>query len=118
VAIAMKKQANWMDATAATPNRFAYDHKEMLTAAVARLRAKVQYSTIIKGLMPDTFTLFELKAAHEAILGKPLDKRNFIRHINSSAIITKTGETEHSRRTRPAAKYRFSERAIRIISRM
>ncbi len=41
--------------------KLAFDHKEIITYAVRRLRAKAGYSNIVYGLMPKQFRLSELQ---------------------------------------------------------
>jgi 8-oxo-dGTP diphosphatase len=55
----------------------AFDHAEILTAARERLRGKIRYQPVGFELLPEEFTLGQLQALYEAILGRPLDKRNF-----------------------------------------
>jgi 8-oxo-dGTP diphosphatase len=54
---------------------------EVLAYGVARLRAKAAYAPIALQLLPETFTLGELQAAYEAVLGHELDTRNFRRDV-------------------------------------
>lgn len=75
--------------------------------AVARLRAKLGYTTIAFHLLPPTFTLSELQSAYEAILGHALDKRNFRRRLIAAAILESTGEQRRDGSHRPALLYRF-----------
>lgn len=80
----------------------------VLEYAYIRLRAKLGYTNIAFNLVPSTFTLTELQLAYEAILGQPMDKRNFRRRMIASGILTKTNETRREGSHRPAALYRFS----------
>lgn len=80
----------------------------VLEYASARLRAKLEYTSIAFHLMPETFTLAELQRAFEAILGEQLDKRNFRRRMTTSSLLAETGKKRREGPHRPAALYRFS----------
>jgi ADP-ribose pyrophosphatase YjhB (NUDIX family) len=85
----------------------AFDHRRIVTYAVERLRNKLEYTTVGFQLLPDKFTLGELQAVYQAILGRPLDKRNFRRKIDLLGILTPLRETRRTGR-KPARLYRFS----------
>jgi hypothetical protein len=72
----------WFDATA-LPN-LAFDHNQIVDYALWRLRNKVGYSRIAHGLLPDLFTLADLREVYEAILGRRLDPANFRRQVENS----------------------------------
>jgi 8-oxo-dGTP diphosphatase len=57
-------------------------------------------------LLPEKFTLTELQAVYEAILGKKLDKRNFRRKISVLKILKPLTEYRRGGQ-RPAQLYRF-----------
>lgn len=87
----------------------AFDHRAILETAVARLRAKVCYEPIGFNLLPQHFTLRELRALYEMILGRKIDKRNFRRKILDMGILVEAGkqtDTSH----RPAMLYRFDKK--------
>lgn len=84
----------------------ALDHAAMIALAHRRLASKLAYSTIALTLMPTQFTLRELQAVHETILGEPLDKRNFRKRILSLDCIDATGEMARCGGHRPAKWYR------------
>jgi len=85
----------------------AFDHRRIVTYAVERLRNKLEYTTVGFQLLPDKFTLGELQAVYQAILGRPLDKRNFRRKIDLLGILTPLREARRTGR-KPARLYRFS----------
>ena len=87
----------------------AFDHRQILDCALVRLRNKLEYTTVGFQLLPEEFTLTELQAVYEAILDRPLDKRNFRRKIELLDILE---ATPHFRATgrRRAQLYRFVAR--------
>ena len=85
----------------------AFDHRRILDYAVERLRNKLEYTTVGFELLPERFTLSELQAVYEAILGRRLDKRNFRRKIELLGILKATGGLRRTGR-KPARLYRFA----------
>lgn len=97
--------AVWVPVTSA--KRLAYDHDEILAAAVARLQAKLEYTDIIRHLLPKAFTLTELQEAYETILKRKLDKRNFRKKLLAQGVLKKTGKHTSGGSFRPAELYAF-----------
>jgi len=91
--------------------KLAFDHKDIVEFALKRLRAKIGYSNIIQGLLPDEFTLSELQRAYEIILNKQLDKRNFRKKIFALEII-KELHGKMKGKFRPAQVYKFISKNI------
>lgn len=87
--------------------RLAFDHAKIVEYALERLRYKTEYAPVAFQLLPREFTLSELQAVYEAILDRPLDKRNFRRKILTLDIVDPQGEQKSNGRGRPAALYRF-----------
>lgn len=95
--------------------RLAYDHKEIINYALARLRAKLGYTNIVYGLLPDEFTLSELQKTYEIILEKKLDKRNFRKKISSLKFVKKIGKRALRGKNRPAKLYMFADKKPKIV---
>lgn len=55
----------------------AFDHSEIITEGLMRIRNKVMYSDIAFNLVQKQFTLPDLQKVYELILGKQLFKKNF-----------------------------------------
>lgn len=91
--------------------RLAFDHAEQVGMAVARLRGKLAYTPIGFQLLAECFTLRELHAVHEAVLGRPLNKDSFRRRMLSSKELEATGDQQCGVEHRPAALYRFRRRS-------
>jgi len=88
----------------------AFDNASVIDYALQRLRAKLEYSNVGYSLLPESFTLSQLQGAYEAILARPLDKRNFRKRMLSLGIIEPTGRVAAEGRHRPAQLYAFRER--------
>jgi 8-oxo-dGTP diphosphatase len=99
----------------AAPPALAYDHADMLEYALQRLRWKLEYTNIVYGLLPRDFTLTELQRVYEIILGRPLDKRNFRKKMQSLGMLQVTPRMVKVGAHRPARLYRFRRRLPMII---
>ncbi len=89
----------------------AFDHQKILTYTMQRMSGKLEYTTIGFQLLPPEFTLGELQEVYEAILNRPLDKRNFRKKVLLTGILEPTNHTRKEGQHRPAALYRFNPRA-------
>jgi 8-oxo-dGTP diphosphatase len=86
----------------------AFDHRKIVDYAHTRIRNKLDYTNVGFELLPPKFTLTQLQLVHEAILGAPLDKRNFRRKIIQRGIVKPVDEWTQTGR-KPAQLYRFSK---------
>ena len=68
------------------------DHKEILDKALKTLRTELNLMPIGYNLLPEKFTIPELQKLYETILGRTLDRRNFLRKITAIGILTKLDE--------------------------
>ena len=88
------------------PQPLAFDHDLIVRYAVDRLRSKLEYTTLAFQLLPEVFTLPELKHIYEQILGESLDRGNFYRKIKEAELLEETGGFREGK-GRPARLYRF-----------
>jgi 8-oxo-dGTP diphosphatase len=84
----------------------AFDHDEIVSYALWRLRTKVQHAHVALHFLGEQFSLAQLREVHEAILQRPLDPANFRRQVESSGTIVPTGERQTGGRHRPPKLYR------------
>lgn len=89
----------------------AFDHNDIIAYTLQRLRGKLEYTTIGFQLLAPQFTLSELQEVYEAILDKPLDKRNFRKKLLLMRIVEPTHATKMTGQHRPAQLYRFNPHA-------
>jgi len=61
--------------------RLAFDHREILTMAIERVRGKIDYSPIAFDLVPEAFSVAELRSVYEAVKGTTYNARNFNRRF-------------------------------------
>jgi len=88
----------------------AFDHNRIADYALWRLRNKVGYSRIAAGLLPDEFTLSELREVYESVLGRRLDPSNFRRLLEGSEALVPT-ESFRTGKHRPARLFRYNAEA-------
>ena len=93
----------------------AFDHDPIVATAVARLKGKVRYQPIGFELLSARFTLSQLQHLYEAILERPLDKRNFRKKILGMDLLVETDEIEQDVSHRAARLYRFDENKYRRL---
>jgi ADP-ribose pyrophosphatase YjhB (NUDIX family) len=89
----------------------AFDHNQIVAYTLQRLRGKLEYTTIGFQLLAPEFTLSELQVVYEAILNRPLDKRNFRKKLLLTRIVEPTAHTRMSGQHRPAQLFRFNPHA-------
>jgi 8-oxo-dGTP diphosphatase len=94
----------------------AFDHAEILRAALARLRSKVEYTSLPAFLLPGEFTLTQLQRIYEVILGRELEKKAFRTRILAAEILEAVPRRQ-SGPNRPAQLYRLKRRRQYIFSR-
>jgi 8-oxo-dGTP diphosphatase len=87
-----------------------FDHKEIINAALEKLRTRVRYRPIGFELLPTKFTLPRLHKLYEVILGKKLDKRNFRKKILNMGLLIHLKEKEKGNGSRAANLYRFDKK--------
>ena len=96
-------------------SKLAYDHDEVLALALARLRARLTYTTIIQRLLPPTFTLTEFEYVYNTILDTTVDRRNFRKKILKLGILTPLNEKRTGEPSRPAQLYTFASKRIETV---
>jgi 8-oxo-dGTP diphosphatase len=84
----------------------AFDHGRLLTAALRRLRAKVEYTALPVHLLPVEFTLAELQDIFELILGRELDRSSFRTRMLAAEFLDAT-RRQRGGANRPARLYRL-----------
>jgi 8-oxo-dGTP diphosphatase len=87
----------------------AFDHAEILEISKERLRGKISYRPVGFELLPQKFPLTQLQRLYEAILGEPMDKRNFRKKVLSTGLLLELGEKQKGVAHRAAGLYSFDE---------
>ena len=88
----------------------AFDHEQVLSCAVQWIRRRLNDSAVACALVPETFTVAELRAVHEAVQGATHDPGNFRRRFKrmvTDGLIVQAPGRRHTG-TKPARVYRFA----------
>lgn len=104
------QQVNWHSVYSMPP--LAFDHHEIISHALRRLRDRLEYTPVAFQLLPKKFTLTELQKVYETILSVTLDKRNFRKKMISLGILQELEEFTKLSSKRPARLYAFNEETI------
>jgi len=87
-------------------------HARLVAVAVARLRELAVAYPLALSLLEEAFSLAEVQAMYELLLGRPVHKASFRRTLHGSGLVEPTGEWRADRRGRPAQLYRRSDGVI------
>lgn len=82
-------------------------------AAVTVLRDRMDLEPIAFRLLPSRFTLSEVQALYELLLGRRLHKASFRRALNGAFLVQPTDEWRSEGRGRPAQLFRYAPRRRR-----
>lgn len=85
-------QASWFSIYDLPPLLF--DHADMVELAIKRLRYKAAQHPIGFELLPEKFTIPQLKKLYDAVYNTEFDKRNFSRKILSTNLLIKLEEKQ------------------------
>lgn len=87
----------------------AFDHRELVSHCLTRLRNKAQYTALPLYLLDREFTLSELQNIYEIVLDCELEKKAFRRRMLDARLVRKTNKLRRGG-NRPAMLYRVNER--------
>lgn len=82
--------------------------KEEIDVALATLRAHIDRLPVAFRFLPPTFTLSDLQAVYELLLGRRLHKASFRRSLHAAALVEATDEWRSEGRGRPAQLFRYA----------
>jgi len=96
--------------------QLAFDHKEILSVAINRLRAKVRYQPIGFELLDKKFPFSDLEKLYTALLDRDINRRNFSKKILSFDFLEETGElTKPEGKGRPSKIYQFNQKRYKEL---
>lgn len=95
----------------------AFDHADIIAQVVARIRSKASYSSLPMHLCAEEFTIPELHAVYESIMGTPLAMAGFRRKLDDlDAIEAIAGAIRPTGKSRPAQLYRIKPEFKQVLS--
>lgn len=95
--------------------QLAFDHNEIITLALDKLRWKITYEPLAFRLLNKTFTISQLQTIYEVVFDKRFDRRNFHKKLTSLGYIIPTEEQQKTI-GRPSTLYTFDERKYREVA--
>src|SRR5689334_1681089 len=105
---------DWVPVRGLPAETLAFDQADMLRVAINRVQAKLRYSWVAFQLLPDEFTVSELRAAYAAILDPSLERlntSNFLKAFGAlfaSGSLVPVGQRASAGKVgRPGELYRF-----------
>lgn len=87
----------------------AFDHAAILSHALATLKEKIHFEPIGFELLPEVFTMPQLQALYESILGVHFDRRNFANKMLKLGILEVAAERPAGAGPRIPVQYRFNK---------
>lgn len=93
----------------------AFDHYKIIHYGITRLKNKVKYQPIGFELLPKQFSMSDLFELYCAILGDDLDRRNFIKKINSFDLLKKTKFKTEGHVGRRAQLFEFDQKKYELL---
>jgi 8-oxo-dGTP diphosphatase len=88
-------------------------HREMVDAAAAQLRERMDRAPVAFRLLGPVFTLSDLQDVYELLLGRRLHKASFRRALQAAFLVAPTDEWRSEGRGRPAQLFRYAPRKRR-----
>jgi ADP-ribose pyrophosphatase YjhB (NUDIX family) len=85
----------------------AFDHAALVSRAVECTRAEIERLELPVGFVPEQFTLGELQACCEQLLGRRLDKSSFRRRLADRQLVEPVEGAMRTGANRPARIYRL-----------
>lgn len=92
---------------AAADKQLAFDHASLIAQAVAATREEVRALELPAGFIPPAFTLGELQALCEQLLGERLDKSSFRRKLADRDLVEPVEGEMRTGANRPAQVFRL-----------
>lgn len=93
-----------------------FDHKNIYKEALSTLQHELMHEPIAFELLPVKFTLGQLQAVYESILGVKFDKRNFRKKISQMVFIIPLNEKQTGVSHKPAQLYMFSKEVYNQVN--
>ena len=98
-------KAQWLPLDSVPP--LAFDHDMMLRMAIKELRRQIHFEPIGIELLPEKFTMTQLRHLYEAILNKKCNHRHFSTEMLKTGLLTQLNETKAAN-NKATSLYKFN----------
>lgn len=85
------------------------DHYDIIQKSVDNIRSMITLIPFAQELLPDKFTMGDLRKIYEIVLDKSFDRRNFQRKAVSSGIVIQLDEVKNTSPYNPPILYSFNK---------
>lgn len=102
----LSEASEWWDV--ATLPSFIFDHKSIVENALQSLRLNLVNQPVGYKLLPEKFTMTELRSLYETILGKSIDRRNFEKKMLKQGILDRLNEQKRGVGYKSPFLYQFN----------
>ncbi|MBO5582907.1 MAG: NUDIX hydrolase [Prevotella sp.] len=99
-------KAQWFPLDSVPP--LAFDHEMMLRMAIKELRRQIHFEPIGLELLPEKFTMTQLRHLYEAILNKKCNHRHFSTEMLKMGLLTQLNETKAAN-NKATSLYKFDK---------
>ena len=99
-------KAQWFPLDRVPP--LAFDHDMMLRMAIKELRRQIHFEPIGLELLPEKFTMTQLRHLYEAILNKKCNHRHFSTEMLKTGLLTQLNETKAAN-NKATSLYKFDK---------
>ena len=93
----------------------AFDHNDIVSKGLERLKAKLHYQPIGFDLLPNLFPFSALENLYKTISGKEIDRRNFRKKILSFGILKETNDFYQEGSGRPGKLFQFNKEKYDVL---
>ncbi len=106
--LVQKHSATWVSLN--NLPKLIFDHNLMVEKALEKLRYKASYDLIGEHLLPEKFTMLQLRKLYNAIFQKEFDPGNFRKKVLSLKMLEQLNEKDMTESKRGAFFYRFARK--------
>ncbi len=103
------KEVCWFPISNIPHLNIAFDHKSIINYGRNRLKNKIVYEPIGFELLPKQFSLTDIYDMYVTILGKEIDRSNFVKKINGFQLLKKTKNKTEGHVGRRAQLFEFDK---------
>ena len=89
-----------------------FDHNEMVEKALAKLQQKAGYQLVGPELLPELFTLTQLRRLYEAIFQRTLDPGNFRKKVLSLDVLKRSNKKDSTESKKGAYYYCYTKEEV------